>query len=224
MGNFGYQVLGFGAFPSRGPGAYVPTHAALFDGSADYLAVPFQENGNLLTFTFSCWIKRLSGFGAVQTVFGGLASDKFIIQFDATDRLDVVNENSGGSRNSQRITSSEYRDPSSWMHLVVQNDATQSTAGDRMKLYVNGTQLTAFYGTANLNQNEAGLGNTATTHWFGQNSSGGEDLNAMIAEAIFIDGVAYNSSVFVENDSSFLIISGSLLLITEKYCQLLSAK
>ena len=33
---FGSQILGFGAFPSRGPGAYVPTHAAVFDGSAEY--------------------------------------------------------------------------------------------------------------------------------------------------------------------------------------------
>ena len=198
--SFGFQILGFGAFP-RADGAYVPSHAALFDGSADYLAVPFDENGNLQTFTFSCWIKRLS-FGAIQTVFGGLASNKFYVKFDASDRLDVANENSDGSRNSQRITNSVYRDSTSWMHLVVQNDVTQSTAGDRIKLYVNGIQLSDFYGTAQLNQYEAGLGNTATTHWFGQNSSGGQDLNAMIAEAIFIDGVAYDSSVFGENDSS----------------------
>ena len=56
--SFGYQILGFGAFPSRGVGAYVPSHAALFDGSADYLYWTPSTVGSRKNFTISWWMKN----------------------------------------------------------------------------------------------------------------------------------------------------------------------
>jgi hypothetical protein len=35
-----------------------------------------------------------------------------------------------------------FRDVSAWYHLVFAKDTTQSTEADRLKIYVNGTQIT----------------------------------------------------------------------------------
>jgi hypothetical protein len=35
-----------------------------------------------------------------------------------------------------------FRDVSAWYHLVFAKDTTQSTEADRIKIYVNGTQIT----------------------------------------------------------------------------------
>ena len=40
-------------------------------------------------------------------------------------------------------TKAKYRDPSAWTHFVVAFDTTQSTSSDRVKIYVNGTQVTS---------------------------------------------------------------------------------
>ena len=49
------------------------------------------------------------------------------------------------SSSSNRITSSQvFRDLSAWYHIVLAVDTTQSTASNRVKIYVNGSQVTEF--------------------------------------------------------------------------------
>jgi hypothetical protein len=61
----------------------------------------------------------------------------------------------GGSINAQLISTAKYRDPSAWYHIVVAVDTTQATSSNRIKIYVNGVQVTAFdvatYPSQNLN-------------------------------------------------------------------------
>ena len=183
---------------AAGSSGFIVEDSVWFDGSDDSLSRSFPSAGTEETWTFSCWVKRLS-FGANQTIFGGLTSNKGYIRFDSSDRLEALNETSDGARNNHRIKNSVYRDPSRF-HFVYKNDTTQSTAGDRFKIYVNGSQLTDFYGTANLNEDEAGLFNTAAVHYFGRNSSA-EFASVILAEAIFTDGVANDPTAFGEYSS-----------------------
>ena len=44
----------------------------------------------------------------------------------------------------QIITNRKFRDTSAWYHIVVSFDTTQSTASNRLKVYVNGIQETSF--------------------------------------------------------------------------------
>ena len=44
-------------------------------------------------------------------------------------------------------STNKYRDTNAWYHVVMQLDTTQSTASDRVKIYVNGTQDTTFAGS-----------------------------------------------------------------------------
>ena len=43
-----------------------------------------------------------------------------------------------------RVTTQVFRDPSAWYHFVVAYDTTQASADNRVKLYVNGEQVTSF--------------------------------------------------------------------------------
>jgi hypothetical protein len=40
------------------------------------------------------------------------------------------------------VTTQVFRDPSAWYHIVISVDTTQATAANRIKMYVNGVQVT----------------------------------------------------------------------------------
>jgi hypothetical protein len=43
-----------------------------------------------------------------------------------------------------RSTTQVFRDVSAWYHFVLAVDTTQGTAGDRVKVYLNGLEITSF--------------------------------------------------------------------------------
>ena len=95
------------------------------------------------------------------------------------------------------ITTQVFRDPSAWYHLVLSIDTTQATASNRVKLYINGSQITAF-GTANYPSQNALSQFTLNN---GNNKIASQDNNAnyfdgYLAEINFIDGQALTPSDF----------------------------
>jgi len=103
-------------------------------------------------------------------------------------------------------TTAVYRDVTAWYSIIVAFDSTQGTDSNRLKLYVNGTQVTAFdtsnYPDQNLIPNFQVSGKTfrigANTWSFG---SGHEMLGGYLAEVFFIDGTALAPTAFGEFDS-----------------------
>jgi hypothetical protein len=112
-----------------------------------------------------------------------------------------------GSYSAQLVTLQVFRDPSAYYHIVVAVDTTQATASNRMKLYVNGTQVTTF-GTATYpSQNFDFYFDAAGSHNIGRdfsNAGGGGARNyfdGYITEVNFIDGQALTPSSFGETDA-----------------------
>ena len=69
------------------------------------------------------------------------------IYFDSNDNLDIfsgVYSTSSTSTLFQYTSTRRFRDINAWYHLVIVCDTTQATAGDRIKLYVNGVRQTSF--------------------------------------------------------------------------------
>ena len=93
--------------------------------------------------TFSFWVKR-GNLGGGNAFFSNHsdASNRTYVGFDA-DTIQMFGKISG-SANVELITTPVFRDPASWYHLVIHVDVTQSTASNRVKFYVNGTQVTSF--------------------------------------------------------------------------------
>ena len=107
-----------------------------------------QTSGDRNKATFSAWVKR-SKLGANQGFFGihGASSDagQIEIRFQSSGEGFHIS----GHATNWRRTSASFRDVSAWYHLVVAFDTTLSTAGDRVKVYVNGVQTTAFAASGN---------------------------------------------------------------------------
>jgi hypothetical protein len=96
------------------------------------------------------------------------------------------------------------RDPSAWYHLVVSYDTTQVTAANRIKIYVNGVQVTAFDTETYPAQDAIIRWNGEANLQVGRRYAGGSlgTYNGYLAEFYFIDGIQYAPSDFGETNST----------------------
>ena len=172
------------------------------DGSSDSLTRTQGTPTNADICTFSVWFKLgadvtsndISIFQEYVDVFNFFGISKKdngrsqVFQFD------------GGSFNINVQPSRLFRDHSAWYHVVVAYDSSQSTASDRVKIYVNGVQETSFsastYPAQNLDNrfNSSGKSIKIGT----QNSN--QYWDGYMAETVFIDGTALDPTSFGEFD------------------------
>jgi hypothetical protein len=97
----------------------------------------------------------------------------------------------------QLICNRVFRDPSAWYNFVAAFDTTQSTASDRVKFYVNGSQITSFatenYPTQNY---ETQWGNSSLSHGIGARPDGNHYFDGYMTEIIYVDGQQLTPSSF----------------------------
>ena len=184
----------------------VPNSVIFNDDDSAYLSRTPGSAGNRKTWTFSSWVKRASLFnGSVPQIVFSAANGStldFIMQFGQSDDTLRISDYSSGTA-SNLITTQLFRDTSSWYHFVLQYDTTQATSSDRMKLYVNGAQVTIF-GTESypsLNYDSAVNNNLAHNISRGAYSANGY-FDGYLAETYFIDGQALGPDSFGQLDAS----------------------
>jgi len=186
-------------------GGYQVSRSLRFNGSIDtsYLNRTPASAGNRKTWTWSGWVKR-SGLGSFQKIFGNEDSSELngvAIQFRSDNSLHVYDITS--SVQWQKITTAVYRDPSSWYHLVVAVDTTNGTAGDRVKIYINGVRETSFSTSSDPSSSADTQLNTTTAHGIGRSGAyNGSYFNGYLADIYFIDGQALTPSSFAETDAT----------------------
>ena len=164
-------------------------------------------SGNTDKWTFSTWIKKAelgSGSTDANFIFCGYAdaSNYTSLHFDTDDTLHFYNRASGGAA-GQQVTSALFRDPAAWYHLVCVWDSGNASSTDRMKLYVNGEEVTAFAvdnaPTQDLDSSANVSGNTC---YLGTQSGSNMYFNGVLTHSHFCDGQAYAASDFGETDST----------------------
>ena len=100
-----------------------------------------------------------------------------------------------------------FRDPTAWYHAFIRFDTTQSTAADRVEIYINGVERT--YSTANYpNQNDTvnHLTTDKTYYIGGDGQSSDKYFDGYIAEFNVVDGQAKSHLDFGEfNDNGVWI-------------------
>ena len=185
-------ILGTNSIKDTG---YNVANSLRFDGgSTDNLSRTFTA-GNRKTFTISVWVKRANLSTEFQAVNVAHTGEQGIF-FAGGDQLDLY------FLSGRRKTNAVYRDVSTWYHIVVAVDSTNSTADDRIKLYVNGVQETSFGTSTNPSLNAEGLYNdNGNTNNIGKHSSQDYDFYGYQAEHCFIDGQALDPTSFGEFDS-----------------------
>jgi hypothetical protein len=168
--------------------------------ASTYLSKTFGSAGNRKTWTWSAWIKRNNLI--TSRIFCTLASgvDDFI-KFDTSHRLEWGFDHEDLSNRGKLITNRVFRDVSAWYHIVCAVDTTNATAGNRMRIYINGVEETSFATDTNPTQNEDGEISNANPHFISSTSSA-QFFDGLMAHVHFIDGTAYDASAFGETDTA----------------------
>jgi hypothetical protein len=170
-------------------------------GSSDSLTKTTTTPDNRDKLTLSAWFK-ISSSSTSQEIFGFYGSnDYFTIRASNSNRIDVILYD--GSAISRLITTQLLRDFSAWYHIVVVVDSANATADDRVKIYLNGNQITSFSTRTNPSQNQDFILSTLTTTGIGINTDqvgGVSRFNGYISEAIYIDNQALDPTSFGEFD------------------------
>jgi hypothetical protein len=174
------------------------------DDDTAYLHRTPGSEGNRKKWTFSCWLKRGNLGGGFHRIFGGNSNTSHIYFSDDDLYWDLGAEGAtGGSPDGRLQTNRVFRDPSAWYHLVFALDTEQGTAGNRMRMYINGTEETSFSTDTNPSEDLATNAiNNTSTHTIGYRTSGqgtaGGAWDGYMAEVVFIDGLQLAASSFGE--------------------------
>ena len=158
---------------------------------------------NQKIWTHSGWYKR-SGLGNSQLFMHETTSghtQKWEHKFNSDDYFyygwwDGTNEYAGR-------TNSKYRDTNGWYHVVVRMDTTQSTADDRLRIYINGEQLTDWNFKNNPAQNaQLNLAQHPMVYGRYQAASPSAYFDGLMSHIHFCDGYSYAPTEFGETDST----------------------
>ena len=163
---------------------------------------------NAKKFTISFWAKftKLANNASIIANYGNSGSDDFAIQFRNDNTLGIIDWKGAGVANNHE-SQRKFDDPTSWYHIVVAGDSTESTASDRLKLYVNGLRETAWASATDIGQNNDYNFNketdgTSIGHVIGQSGNGGNIFEGYLAHIHNVDGSALAPTVFGETDST----------------------
>ena len=181
-------------------------------GVNTYMHKAFSSDNEKDTWTFSLWVKR-GNSGSTQRMMthNGATSGKFFyLRWESNEQLHFHIGMSDGNF-AGFDTTQVFRDHSAWYHIVCAVDTTQGTEANRVKIYVNGSQVTAF-GTANYpaQNTTASIGRTDTPMVVGALYGSGfgitsgspqEYYDGYLAEVCFIDDAQLAADQFGEFDS-----------------------
>ena len=174
-------------------------------GSSQQLVNTPSPTGNTQTYTISAWIKKtMVGTNNGQDCY------LFSSQVDSNNRTvmgvfgssatqGIFFENKVSGTSSYVDSAATFRDPMAWMHCVWAIDTTQSTSTERVKLYVNGKQITAFDSTSYPNQDISTQWNRAQVNYMGSRA-GGNYYDGYLADVHLIDGQQLSANYFGEPD------------------------
>jgi hypothetical protein len=193
-------ILSGNVASATGGGFSVDNSCRFNDGDSPSMTKTLGTPTSTKIGTFSCWVK-LGNITTEQSMLGAYAdsSNRHHIEFQADHNIEIFGK-AGGSTDMSLITNAYYRDPSTWYSVVVAWDTSQGTEANRVKLYVNGTQVTSFATETYPAQDTVLQFNTdGSTIAIGRNQ-GGNYADGYLAEVVFIDGTQYAASDFGEFD------------------------
>jgi hypothetical protein len=175
---------------------YNLTRSLRFRASASgYLNRTPATATNRQTWTWSGWVKR-GTLGTSQGIFAASTSGSALAElyFNTSNALSFYDYT--GAYNLQLVTTQVFRDPSAWYHIVVALDTTNATAANRVKIYVNGAQVTALSTATYPSQNYQGYVNNNIAHYTSSYNGSTDLYDGYLTEVNFIDGQALTPSSF----------------------------
>lgn len=202
-GPFGSSALNFSS-----AGDYEILNSLSFDGaSSPKLTMTPGAAGDRRKWTWSCWTKitqPLNGGNAIG-LFGQNTNNSATanIQIDGTSG-EFHFENYTGAYQVLQVSERKLLDHGNWYHLMVVLDTAQGTAANRVKMYVNGDQVTTKTGGSHAlpDQNAELRISNNTEHQVGQ-VNGSYHYDGQMAEMYFLDGLALTPASFGVADATY---------------------
>jgi len=161
-----------------------------------YLNRTPSSQGDRRVFTLSWWMKCNGN----TTLFSAQRSTlNPSLQIKISDQRLVVVGNKDGSSSSYMmslVTDAQFRDKSAWYHCVVAFNTSDGTASNRIKIYVNGSQITSFSaGSTGLTADtypssgdQTSWGTNEAAQNIGRLYSGSGYYDGYLAEVHYVDG------------------------------------
>jgi hypothetical protein len=170
-----------------------------------YLNKTFGTPTDTKKYTMSVWVKR-SSLGVQQSIARSTNGndDSHVFTFNSDDSL-RWDEYGSSSTIGTLKTNRKFRDTSAWYHVVLWYDSANGTAGDRMRMWINGVEETSFATDTNPSVNAASAFNKASQPInIGRTSySGGTNyFDGYLAHMAFVDGSNVAHTTFGETDST----------------------
>ena len=184
------------------------TNSLRFRSSASaYLSRTPASASNRKTWTWSGWVKKAPIQGSANTLATLMgcttgSTDSTYLRFGFYQDKFIVGNNSAFFLQSTPL----YRDPSAWYHVVVSTDTNQGSASNRMRIYINGNEVTAWstdqrstYLTSSVDL----AFNQASQHSIGSSlPNAGDYFDGYMTDINFIDGQALEPYYFGNNDAN----------------------
>jgi hypothetical protein len=189
----GNNILGGSSGQATG---YDIEKSVVLDTNSYFTRTP-SSAGNRKTYTLSFWAKLSQGSNGIG--FGQYSDSNNRVYFRVQPAGFSVYSVSGGSADCDVSGPLVFRDPFAWYHIVIVVDTTESTASNRIKLWVNGSSITLTH-TTSWTQNTDTRINDTNEHTLGlYNNTAYPD--GYLAEVNFIDGQALTPASFGETDA-----------------------
>jgi len=151
--------------------------------------------GNQVMGSLSLWYKR-SGLTTIMQLFNAGAGND--ITFNASDQLTFA-DSSGVSY----ITTQVFRDTTAWGHLLFAWNTSNATAGDRLRIYHNGVEITAFGTETDPSAGDTfGISKGDTRKTVGANESDTEEFDGYLSQVYLVDGQQLTPTDFGEFSSN----------------------
>ena len=161
----------------------------------------YSGAGNKQKQTISVWVKRCNGLTGNQAIFSvrhtGNSNFYGYLRFKTDSSLQFYNNSPSINVRTTRL----FKDINAWYHIVITVDTTQSTAADRIKMYINGVQETSFQNSDYPSQNAEVTFGDDYRHEIGSYDSS-YYFEGLMSHFYFITNTAYQASTFGSTDST----------------------
>ena len=175
--------------------------------STSNLTRPTSSGGNQKKYTCSVWLKPSNIRQGSRTILSSDVEDDgsnyASWSFEADGIIKFINV-TGGSLVTNYQANDQSLDCTAWMHCVLRIDTANSTSGERIRIYINGKQVTNWGYSTTPNNNDTGMFKAGTATLIGSRhgSSSQNRWEGSMAHMHIVDGQSYAPSVFAETDSA----------------------
>ena len=164
------------------------------------------DASNRKTWTFSTWIKIPCMISDAQVIwansYSASSANYAYIALTSTFNIELQGV-IGGVQKINIKTNRQLLDTTSWYHLVIRMDTTQSTAADRVRIYINGGDAETSFATNTIPDQNQDLGwNMNVDHRIGNFAGLNRNFYGLLAHTHFADGQTYAPTTFGSTDST----------------------